>query len=358
MRWSPEFDLLVEASRASFAGTDAALLPEHVRSVDWPGLVRLARFHRVQGLVWKGLAPIRDALPARAAQALANEAAAIAESNLRATVECRDLRRLFDEAGIPLLFVKGLTLAALAYGTIATKAGVDVDLLVPAEDLAGAAGLLRDAGYRLTHQGPSSNTKQLQSWHRQRKESAWVQPERRIQVDLHTRLADQPLLIPAIGARSSPRLVEVSKGIALPTLRPDSLFAYLAVHGASSLWFRLKWITDFAALAHRSTPGEIESHYRCSLELGAGRSTAVALLLADALYGTLAGLDILRAELERDRVARAMARAALNWLAREPVEPTSRPLGTLPIHIYQLGLVPGWRFKIVELVRQARATLS
>lgn len=358
VRRSPEFNLLVEACRASFGGSDSTTLPGHFQSIDGPRFVRLAKFHRVQGLVWSALAPFRDELPTEAARALADDARAIAESNLRAAVECRDLRELFEKAAIPLLFVKGLTLAALAYRTISTKSAVDVDLLIPAEDLGRSAGLLRDADYRLRLPRTSFNAKQLEAWHRHRKESAWVQPERRIEVDLHTRLADQPRLLRTIDARSAPRLVEVARGIALPTLGPEPLFGYLAVHGASSLWFRLKWVTDFAALAHRSHPGEIESHYRRSLALGAGRSAAVALLLADALYDTLAGLEVLRAELKRDRSARTMARSALKWLTREPVDPTSRPLGTLPIHLYQLGLVPGWRFKIIELVRQARATLS
>jgi hypothetical protein len=41
-------------------------------------------------------------------------------------------------AGLPFLFVKGLTLAALAYDNIATKSAVDIDLLVPPDDLATA----------------------------------------------------------------------------------------------------------------------------------------------------------------------------------------------------------------------------
>lgn len=118
MRRSPEFNLLVEACRASFGGSDSTTLPGHFQSIDGPRFVRLAKFHRVQGLVWSALAPFRDELPTEAARALADDARAIAESNLRAAVECRDLRELFEKAAIPLLFVKGLTLAALAYRTI------------------------------------------------------------------------------------------------------------------------------------------------------------------------------------------------------------------------------------------------
>jgi hypothetical protein len=53
-----------------------------------------------------------------------------------------------------------------------------------------------------------------------------------------------------------------------------------------------------------------------------------------------------------------MARSTLKRLASKPVEPTARPLGTLFLHFQQLGLLPGWRFKVIELARQARALLS
>ena len=59
------------------------------------------------------------------------------------------------------------------------------------------------------------------------------------------------------------------------------------MHGASSLWFRLKWITDLAAILQPLSGSEIEHRYARSQELGAGRASGHALLLADTLYGTL-----------------------------------------------------------------------
>ena len=68
---------------------------------------------------------------------------------------------------------------------------------------------------------------------------------------LHTRVADHPDLLSQVGIDSPIQIVTVAKHIALPTLARDELFAYLTVHGASSAWFRLKWITDLAALLAR-----------------------------------------------------------------------------------------------------------
>ena len=103
----------------------------------------------------------------------------------------------------------------------------------------------------------------------------------------------------------------------------------------------------------------MERLYRRSQELGAGRAAAQALLLSDSVYGTLRELDTLRAELVRDPVNRLLHAAALKQLAgrADPIEPTARAFGTAIIHLSQFALLPGWRFKMSELVRQGRVAL-
>jgi len=352
-----EFLLLAECCRGNFAGLDWAGVRTLCSEVDWPRFLRLVRFHRVSGLAWYSLSAMGGQLPDDVASELSGDATAIAQGNLLAAIECRDLLAAFEHAGIPLLFVKGLTLGALAYRTIAIKYGVDIELLVLEPKLAETAQLLLGLGYRLAQ--PQKHGR-LQRWHHHRKESTWIHDGKRLQIDLHTRLADHPRLIPSIGLGSPRQLVEIADGIVLPTLGREELLAYLSVHGASSAWFRLKWIADFAALLHGCRPAEIEALYRRSQELGAGRAAAQALLLADAIFGSLGGSTSLRDRLMQDPASRWLFDSALTQLAgrAEPVEPTARPFGTLRIHLSQLPLLPGWRFPLSELVRQARATLA
>ena len=80
---TPEFGFLIECCRRCFSGRDSGPLICAQR-LDWPRVSRLARFHRVQGLVWHAVAasPEEDALGE-----LANDAAAIATVNLRAAAE-------------------------------------------------------------------------------------------------------------------------------------------------------------------------------------------------------------------------------------------------------------------------------
>jgi hypothetical protein len=358
MAISSEFRLLVECCRSAFPGETGRAVGELARQVDWALFVRVARFHRVEGLVAQALRQVPHLVPERAAAELAGDAEAIAGRNLHSAVISQRLTTAFALAGVRLLFVKGLTLGALAYGTPAIKSGIDIDLLIAPDQLGRAADILRAEGWEADI--PKGGNRRLASWHRTRKESVWRYSAGDIQADLHTRLADSPRLIPTVGVGSAQQWVGVAPGIELPTLGGDELFAYLAVHGASSAWFRLKWITDFAALVHGATSGEIERLYRRSQQLGAGRAPAWALLLADALYATLNKAPALKRELADDRASRRLTATALKLLAEreEPVEPTSRSFGTAPIHFSQLLLLPDLGFKLSELWRQARTPFS
>lgn len=349
---TPELKLVIDACRRTFDGHCA---PDVAGPVDWARFLRLARFHRVQGLVWQSLAHFSPAFPAEIAQALASDAQAIAAASLSSAIASRDLLSVFKTAGMPILFVKGLTLGVLAYGSSATKSAVDIDVLVAERDIAAIGLLLDKAGFRVH---VPADTARLAGWHRLRKESTWLAADAPLQLDLHTRLSDNRRLIPSIGLDSPQQYVDVGNGISLPTLADEELFAYLTVHGASSAWFRLKWITDLAALLHRRG-GEVERLYRRAVELGAGRAPAQALLLADSLYGSLARHPRLSRELAQPAPNRLLFRAALHQLSgeREPVEPTRRRLGTLTIHWTQLLLQSGAMFKLSEIVRQARTAL-
>ena len=354
MERTPELTLLLEACRAAFERRALTALALD-RPVDWTHLVRLTRFHRVQGLAWQALAGLE--LPTDAASALSADAQATAETNLRTAVESARILAAFQHAGVDLLFIKGLTLAALAYGGIAAKSAIDVDLLIDARQIGEASAALQRLGYELA--APRGGYDRLAAWHRLRKESVWRHGEKRLEIDLHTRLADNPRLIPTIGSTSPTQSVEIATGISLPTLRQGELFAYLCVHGASSAWFRLKWITDLAALLSQRNPAELAELFNESQRLGAGRAAGQALLLADALYGSLSEVPALRQALLEDSHVVRLCRSALRQVSTaNPTEPRLRRFGTMRVHLTQFGLRPGWRYNLSELVRQARVAFA
>lgn len=345
---SPEFQLAVECCRHNFAGDEGSVAAKPGTALDWPAFLALVRFHRVQGLAWKalddaGLAP-DDIL-----DKLSIGARTIAAANLRAASDSRDILDAFKAAGVPVLFVKGLTGAAIAYRQPLLKMSSDIDLLVAPQNVLPAGELLARLGYRQLIPPPPAD---VGRWHERRKESVWAR-EDGLHVELHSRLADNPRLIPCVDVDSPSEAVDVAPGIRLPTLARDELFAYLCVHGASSAWFRLKWISDLAGLVHGQSGETIERLYEWSQALGADRAAGQALLLADRLFGTLRDTG-LRKSLEGDRPSRRLAGAAYAQLTGPPLEPTSVRFGTWRIHLTQLALKPGIGFRLSELTRQAR----
>lgn len=350
MAISHEFQFVVECCRSSFRTRHdhGALIREP--PLDWVIVLRLARFHRVQGLVANALSSVPNRMPDEVAADIRADAKGIAAQNLLAMSESERLLAAFSEAGTTLLFLKGLPLGALAYRNPALKSAIDIDLLVDPGDLGKAAELLQGAGYSL--EAPRASSNDLHRWHRGWKESVWAKSSPRSQIDLHTRTADNSRLIPRIGAYSPRQYVWIGEELELPTLADEELFAYLAVHGSSSGWFRLKWISDFAGFLYGRSGEQLSHLFRRSQELGAARTAGQSLLLADQLFGTLRDAPALADKLRRDRATASLYLAALKLVTGEPIEPTERRFGTLPIHRMQFQLLTGMPYKLSELRRQ------
>lgn len=323
------------------------------RGVDWAHFEKVVRRHRIEPLSLHGLEEAGLPLPDGLAARLRQEADRTRRENLHLAAECERLQRHLGKAGIPFLFVKGLALAPLAYGGIELKKGWDIDLLVDPDDF-GRAGLVLEAvGYRRTWPPPDSAPERLESWQATMKEMTWTHAGSGVPVELHNSLVDNPRLLPGLSTGSPRQQVEVLPGITLPTLATDELFAYLCVHGASSAWFRLKWIADLAAFISGLGQGEVERLYRRSIELGSGRAAAVALLLVERLFGRPLPPGLMG--LRRDPIARLLVRASLVSMTRRraTAEPSETKSGTLAIHLVQLLAMPGWTYLSSEVRRQA-----
>lgn len=310
----------------------------------------------MQGLVWNALRQTRVEVPEDQARELAGDASRIAMQNLQLAAESMRLKADFASADVPVLFIKGLTLAARVYGTLSFKMGWDIDILVPQECAEAAAERLKEAGYRLVIPKASSAPGQIKRWHDRFKESVWRHDERQIHVELHTDLIDNRMLLRGLSPFAAVQEVEVAPGLSLTTLSDDQLFAYLSVHGASSAWFRLKWVADFAAFIEGYEASQIEDLYTRSQTMGAGRAPAQALLLCAYLFGSRIGSK-LESELKSDPANLWLFHAALRAMAGPSVatELETIRFGTATIHLAQFGLLPDWRFKIRELWRQIDA---
>ncbi len=347
------FELRLAAACCGPNSSQAADSLFSLESIDWDRFRAVVRRHRIEPLVNYYLPSTGLRVPPQVIASLKEAAATTVAENLRYAVASDQLLRQCQKVGIDLLFVKGLTLSKLAYGTIALKKGWDIDVLVAEEQVVSASRVLRELGYECTIPGAGLSDDEMRCWAHSSKESVWHNASRGVFVELHSRLVDNEMLLTGSEDFQSARVVEIVSGVALPTLREERLFAYLCVHGAASAWFRLKWLADFAALIREKDSEEIERLYRKSKELGAGRAAAQALLLSETLLGIEIPAELAR-ELRANRANLILYRISLHMLdgGRPEAELGERRLGTVPIHLAQFLLLPGWRFKIAELYRQ------
>lgn len=308
---SAEFGLVAACCRPrALDDFDAIVQAAAARAFDADQLLATARAHRVEGFVEDGLRRIDIALPTAAHELLAARAAQSRQQMLRNAAEEIRVARQFREAGIEPLFVKGATLAMIAYGSLTLKTSWDIDMLVAPESVPAARRLLVEAGYRLDLPG-IDDPGLIDVYFARNKETLWINDVRRTSLELHSALVDAPPMLRGVGTASPVQSVAVAKGQSLTTLAPAELFAYLCVHGTSHRWERLKWLTDVAALVARDGATEYHEVATC---LGAGRSAAVALLLCESILAM--PLDPSVADrIDRSRESDWLVRSARDALA-------------------------------------------
>lgn len=307
------------------AARDAAVRAWAV-GVDWESFLRVSGRQRIRSLARAALASAGVSPPEPAATRLALNAEAQSARSLALAAESLRLRGLIEADGVEVLFVKGATLAQLAYGDPTLKHCRDIDLLVGPGDAERAFQRLRGEGY--VGAGPEGDldAAQRRTLYRLRKDMELTHPERRLNVELHWRLVDNPVLLKGVGLASPTQAVAVLDG-RLRTLADSQLFAYLCVHGATHSWFRLKWLADLNAWLARKTDAEIEGFHQDARRLGVEACAAQALILRERLLGSPVP-PALAPEL-RGRKPRALVAAALDAMvgADGETELAARPWG-------------------------------
>lgn len=204
-------------------------------------------------------------------------------SALRNAGEALRLQAMLEKVGIQPLFLKGSALAVRAYGSIAVRDSIDIDMAVPPADVHRAWSVLEATGYRMTAPARPLPPGPLRTYQKISKDSAHHHRQRKVRVELHWRLSDA-------GSGAMPptcawRMVEIPGAGALRTLADPALFAYLCTHGAGHGWARLKWLADIAALLGASEDKGV-SLWAAAQANGAARPAASAIMLSNAIFET------------------------------------------------------------------------
>jgi Uncharacterised nucleotidyltransferase len=318
--------------------------------IDWPRVLRVARRHQVIGLVHEGLTRVQPDVPSEIAGEIGARASTLVRENLAIARESLRLQRLFDDADLPVLVVKGAALAMLAFSNLGLRSAQDIDLLVAYETLPAATELILGAGYCRYDPPPDISDTQLRLVMPLRKDLAFVHQATGLQVELHWRLFLNPHAMVEPSTIASSRVVPLAGGAGLRTLGEEDLFAYLCMHGALHWWNRLKWLADVNALIASKPEDGVERLVRAAEARGAGRAAAQALLLCRKLFQTPLPTS-LTATLDKNVTMRWLEATAVKAMTTGHGEhdPHEVRFGTTRGSLSTFLLSRGWRYQLAEL---------
>ncbi|MGE0471434.1 MAG: nucleotidyltransferase family protein [Nitrospira sp.] len=280
-----EAELLVWSARTALTDNLKTRIRQQAQeSLDWSVVLDMAEYHGVVPLLHGSLSMVApDLVPTESFIRLRQKTQVGALLNRALAQELIILCETFNAHGVPVIPIKGATLAVLAYHDLALRDFTDLDLLVPEGSLEEAQAVLSTLGYERR----SVVAEQSDSHHDDGPHQVFVKRRTLCRVDLQWLMAHQHFAF----RLDRPEFWEQQISVAfdnktVPGLAPEILLIVLCVHGSKHAWEHLKWVCDVAELV-RAYP-ELDwnqifvyaSNWRCRRMLHLG--LAVAHLLLDA----------------------------------------------------------------------------
>jgi hypothetical protein len=335
----PEFEALI-ACGASPPEAVHRLSKLLSRPLNWPMLVELSETEKMLPLLSRTLSqcPI-DKIPPAILADVRSRAASKAMHALSMAAELSRILRMLEAGGVTAIAFKGPTLALLAYGNLALRDAVDLDILVPHRQLASAIEILSADGYYKKSPRFSAGLAGDNEVSLRRRDPA-------CEVDLHWQFSP-PYFLPFDADRAAGRSIVVSaNGLAARTLCGEDLLLYLSIHGARNCW-PLKSIGDVAALT-RNRSMDWADVLREADRAHCWRAAAVGLELAATLFQAPVPPEVWK-RVKHDRAAGRIAAHVLKNLNRCFTSDGSAPSGAL-LH---LRMIEGGSGKLRYLWRRA-----
>ncbi|HLJ60346.1 MAG TPA: nucleotidyltransferase family protein [bacterium] len=225
-------------------GRPATVLPDGT----WETILALAQREGISSIVCarvRGGAPATG-VPASASATLTRQYNEGAQRTARAYAELETVLRALAAAGVRAMLLKGAALARFIYEDTSLRPFTDLDLLVPADEIAVAAQAMRGAGY--APGGPERRTGAY--------EHCYFAPSwQRLPVDIHWQYAEpfHAIDMDYAGLFARAALVQVGHETALlPS--PEDLLVALSVHVARETWESkpvLRYLYDAAETMRR-----------------------------------------------------------------------------------------------------------
>lgn len=304
---------------------------------------------RVVGLVYDGLKRADVTTSPMVHAQIKKQASAIPLQNLQFIGEVIRLQDAFDKANIPTVFVKGITLAQIVYGSFDVRHSRDIDFLVAPEHVSAALDVLSYLQYRRMSPPEGCSERLFEYWLSMENEFQHVHMDKGVCVELHWQLLGKASPIHGTFPTATKTVVVADRHL-IRTLGDDDLFIYLCAHGARHTWSRLKWLADIGGILDRKSDSEMLVLFRLAEAKGAGNCAAQAMLLCKRLFDTSVP-DELIASFRSKYQLRLLERAAMALMAGagEDVELEDQKFGSTRVALSQFLLGTGYRFWIAQL---------
>lgn len=221
-------------------------------SPDWDFLLNQASRNGLLPLAsWNLLNSFPDLLPEKVKIRITEHLSNHTRRNLYLTSKLIDIIRELEKTGIPALPFKGATLAQRAYGNIALRDFVDLDILVQPKHFNEAVDRLGEKGFKPI--GDTSWTKRRTAGFSRRKDLGLSSEDRSVIIELHWKISGSHFGLPFEIRQLWERLEKIQiGGASLNALSFTDLFVYLCLHGSRHGWEKLAWLCDLREL--------VESH--------------------------------------------------------------------------------------------------
>ena len=252
-------------------------------NLDWDYFYNLARRHSLVPLVFSQLnQSVKESVPPATLQRFRKAYQENAARNVIFADELTSLIKALDEAEVETIVFKGPALAVAAYGDLALRRFVDLDVMVRRADVTRAIEVLSARGYAFARPlDPEQQAILLRTQHN-------LQFTRgRLIVELHWQVAAE-LFAASVTAEELWKNLDtvlVNK-TEVKTFATEDLLFSLCVHGSRHLWQRLAWICDIDRIIATQTNIDWPRLIERAREAKAERMFLLGPALAANLLGT------------------------------------------------------------------------
>jgi len=226
-------------------------LEQHFRQLPSNDLLAVIRRHRLESFLQRN--QLTERLMPELAVAIRSNAHQETIVSLTLISLIREISARFEQAGLAILFFKGIALSLQTTGLVSSRGSGDVDILVNPNQLVATVELLETAGFRREPgrfpQGLESLRGRYSRWAYNELLMTRKGPSGIEQLDLHWALATMRAPLPSFEAAWDQREKLSSNGFRMATLCRRHAFEHACVHAAVDQWKSLRHLIDIDRLA-------------------------------------------------------------------------------------------------------------